>query len=256
MRKQEVHRKFNFPDADLYVRCAETARYAARDIEEFKKYGYAAEKLTGFINQCEKFKNLPDDDELVGDQMIVTEKKYDAAEKLKNAIRSIMTRVEMKYGNRSGRYRKFGTAKMGDMTDAQLLFCGRRVVRVSRQQIDFLEDVGLSEKQIIRVSDACTVFENAMNIQQDRIADRDISVEVRVEQSNKIYDEWVNICNIGKDIWLERDPIKYEQYCIYESNNDQKIARKQFLNADEATKQQLAEKKAEKKQVSKNKSTH
>ena len=74
MRKQEVHRKFNFPDADLYVRCAETARYAARDIEEFKKYGYAAEKLTGFINQCEKFKNLPDDDELVGDQMIVTEK--------------------------------------------------------------------------------------------------------------------------------------------------------------------------------------
>lgn len=243
MKKQDTNRKFNFPDADLYVRCMETARFAARDVEEFKKYGYAAEKLSGFIHLCEKFKNMPDDDELVGDQMIVTEKKYDAAEKLKSTIRSIMTRVAMKYSNRSGRYRKFGTAKMGDMTDAQLLFCGRRVVRVARQQIDFFEDVGLNENQISKVADACAVFENAMNIQQDRIADRDISVESRVEKSNRIYDEWVNICNIGKDIWDNRDPIKYEQYCIYESNNDQKILRKEALK-----KQKQDEKKLSKNQ--------
>ncbi len=237
MKKQDLNRKYNITDADFYVRCMETARYASRDIDEFKKHGYAAEKVTGFIAQCEKFRNMPDDDEMVGDQMIVTEKKYDAAEKLKNAIRSIMTRVEMKYGNRSGRYRKFGSAKMGDMTDAQLLFCARRVARVARQQMDFFEDVGLSEKTVARVLDASVIFENAMNIQQDRIADRDISVEVRVEVGNKIYDEWVKICNIGKDIWLESNPQKYEQYCIYESNNDQKIARKQRLanEADDET---------------------
>lgn len=28
-----------------------------------------------------------------------------------------MTRVAMKFNNRTGRYRKFGTAKLGDMTD-------------------------------------------------------------------------------------------------------------------------------------------
>ena len=31
---------------------------------------------------------------------------------------------------------------MGDMTDAQLLFCGRRVARVARAQIDFLAKGG------------------------------------------------------------------------------------------------------------------
>ena len=80
MKKQDLNRKYNITDADFYVRCMETARYASRDIEEFKKHGYAAEKVTGFIAQCEKFRNMPDDDEMVGDQMIVTEKKYDAAE--------------------------------------------------------------------------------------------------------------------------------------------------------------------------------
>ena len=185
---------------------------------------------------CDKFRNLKDDDELVGDQMIVTDKKYAAAEKLKTAIRSIMTRVAIKYGNRSGRYRKFGTAKMGDMTDAQLLFCGRRVARVARAQLDFLDEVGVNENNIKRVTDACSNFENALNIQQDKIADRDISVELRIDRGNKLYQELVVLCDIGKDIWAETDKVKYEQYTIYESNNEQKKARKKKQEEEVAKK--------------------
>lgn len=222
MKKQAGHRQYNFPDADLYLLCVEHIRYAQRDIQLFEKYGYGADRLKTFMAMCEKFRGLPDDDELVGDQMIVTDKKYDAAEKLKTAIRSLMTRVAMKYSNRSGRYRKFGTAKMGDMTDAQLLFCGRRVVRVARQQIDFLADVGVNENIIQRVLDACAEFENALNIQQDKLHDRDIGVERRMEAGNKLYHELVVLADIGKDIWVERDRVKYDQYCLYESNADQK----------------------------------
>jgi hypothetical protein len=140
-----------------------------------------------------------------------------------------MTRVALKFNNRSGRNRKFGAGKLGDMTDAQLIFCARRVVRVARQQIDFLDDVGVNENVLGRISDACQVFENAVNLQQDKVADRDIGVERRVELGNEIYDELVILCNIGKDIWENKDQQKYDNYCIYESNNDQKIARKERL---------------------------
>lgn len=217
---------YNVSDADLYVQCIEAIRNAERDLQLFIQYGYSADRLKGFRSLCEQFHQLPDDDELVGDQMIGTEKKNQAAEKLKTAIRSLMTRVAMKYHDRTGRYRKFGTAKLGDMSDPQLLFCGRRVARVARQQLDFLADVGLNENVIRRVTDACSDFENALNIQQDKIHDRDISVERRMEQGNKLYLELVVLCDIGKDIWAERDRIKYDQYCIYESNNDQKKLRK------------------------------
>jgi hypothetical protein len=137
-----------------------------------------------------------------------------------------MTRVAMKFSNRTGRYRKFGTSKMGDMTDAQLIFCGRRVVRVARQQMDFLADVGVNENVLKRITDAVQAFERAVNIQHDRVSDRDIAVETRVERGNQLYDELVTLCNIGKDIWAERDPVRYELYCLYESNNEQKKARK------------------------------
>lgn len=227
MKKQAINRKYNFPDADLYVQSLERIRYAQRDIAQFTKYGYDKHRLKGFMDKCEKFRQLPDDDEVLGDQMVTTEKKSTSAEKLKGAIRSVMTRVGMKYSNRSGRYRKFGTAKLGDMTDAQLLFCGRRVARVARQQIDFLAEVGMNENVIQKVVDACRQFENALNIQQDKVAERDIAVERRTEQGNVLYDELVTLCNIGKDIWVETDLAKYENYTIYESNNDQKIARKE-----------------------------
>lgn len=227
MKKQSTNRQYNFPDADLYLQCIERIKYATRDIIQFKTYQYDENKLQKLFSRCEKFKNLPDDNELVGDQMIVTDKKYQAAEQLKAAIRSLMTRVELKYSNRTGRYRKFGTSKLGDMTDAQLLFCGRRVVRVARQQIDFLSDVGVNEHILRRIQDASQEFENAINIQQDKAADRDIAVEVRVEEGNKLYQELIVLCNIGKDIWDNKDPVKYENYVLYESNNDQKkIARK------------------------------
>lgn len=226
MKKQLGHRQYNIPDADLYVLCLEKIKFVLRDIEIFSKYGFDKTRLGNFKAQCDKFQQLPEDDELVGDQMITTEKKSVATDKLKNAIRSLMTRVEMKFNNRTGRYRKFGTAKIGDMSDPQLLFCGRRVVRVARQQLDFFAEVGMNENIISKVQDTCQEFENALNIQQDKVHDRDIAVERRMDQGNKIYQELVVACNIGKDIWGESDAVKYENYVLYESNNDQKIARK------------------------------
>ena len=226
MKKQSTNRKHNFPDADLYMLCLERISMAKTDIKDFSEYGYDLERLKAFKAQCDRFSELPDDHELVGDQMVTTEKKYQAAEKLKSAIRSLMTRVAMKYSNRTGRYRKFGTSKLGDMTDAQLLFCGRRVIRVARQQIDFLAEVGVNENILQRISQTVQQFEKAVNIQHDRVAERDIAVERRIEFGNKLYDELVVLSNIGKDVWAERDPVRYEKYTLYESNNEQKKARK------------------------------
>lgn len=221
---------YNVPDAELYLLCMEKLQFALRDLSAFANYNYDAVRLKLFQNLCERFKNLPTDDELLGDQMQVTEKKYEAAERTKTAIRSIMTRVETKYPLKSGRYRKFGTHKMGDMTDAQLLFCARRVVRVARTQLDALAETGLKEDHIMRLQEASRAFENALNTQQDRIADRDIAVESRVEVGNKMYADLVQICNIGKDIWAEQNRTKYDSYVLYESNNEQKKIAKQKLD--------------------------
>ncbi|MFT6147486.1 MAG: hypothetical protein ACJAUH_000163 [Saprospiraceae bacterium] len=127
---------------------------------------------------------------------------------------------------------------MGDMSDAQLLFCGRRVIRVGNQMLPFLSDAGLSEETLKKVADTVLGFENSIHIQKDKVSDRDIMVERRTELGNNLYEELIVLCNIGKDIWIDKDNVKYEQYVIYESNADQKRKRRETL-ADEAAKEKI-----------------
>jgi hypothetical protein len=229
MKKQSIIREYNFPDADLYAQCRQRISNIKRDQKEFESYAYTSAKIQQFEELCDNFANQPDDDELVGTQMEATGKKNVAREQLKTAIRSVMTRVANKYNTRSGHYRKFGTVKMNDMSDAKLLLCGRRVVRVASNLLAFLQETGLRQNHIDTVQKAAAAFENALHIQQDRISDRDIFVEKRVELGNELYRELVLVCNIGKDIWAETNKAKYENYTIYESNNEQKKARKKRL---------------------------
>lgn len=232
MKKQAVTREYNFPDADLYAQCLERIQYIKRDKKEFGTYAYGSDKIKGFEAICKKFAALPSDDELVGEQMEATSKKNDAREQLKTAIRSVMTRVSSKYNTKSGHYRKFGTYKMNDMSDPQLLLCGRRVVRVSNKLLVFLADTGLVQTHVDSVQQATAAFENSIHIQQDKVSDRDIAVERRIEIGNELYKELVLVCNIGKDIWAEKNKAKYENYTIYESNNEQKKARKKKLKEE------------------------
>lgn len=240
MKKQASQRMYNYPDSELYIQCIEHIKLAKRDIADFETYSYDADRLVKFKEACEAFADLPDDDELLGIQMQMTEKKAEAMDQLKIAIRSVMTRVAMKYHNKSGRYRRFGTRNMSDMSDAQLAFCGRRVVRVGTQLLPFLSDVGLTQAVLDKVSESVINFENAIHIQKDKVSDRDIMVEKRTDLGNKLYDELIVLCNIGKDVWIDRDAVKYEQYVIYESNADQKRKRREKL-ASEAAKKKIEE---------------
>ncbi|MGH1336153.1 MAG: hypothetical protein ACRBFS_08500 [Aureispira sp.] len=232
MKKQSIIREYNFPDADLYAQCRQRIANIQRDQKEFESYAYTANKIQQFETLCDSFADQPDDDELVGTQMEATGKKNVAREKLKTAIRSVMTRVASKYNTRSGHYRKFGTVKMNDMSDAKLLLCGRRVVRVATKLLSFLAETGLRQNHVDVVQKAAAAFENSLHLQQDRISDRDIFVEKRIELGNELYKELVLVCNIGKDVWAESNKAKYENYTIYESNNEQKKARKKRLKGE------------------------
>jgi hypothetical protein len=226
MKKQSVSREYNFSDAELYRECSERIQYLRRDASEFCSYGFDENSRKSFESLLISFSNLPDDNELVGDQMQATQKKNDAAEALKTAIRTVMTRVAVKIDVKSGKYRKFGTQKMNDMSDANLLLCGLRVARVTEQLLPFLNGSGLRMNLIDKVRQYAKAFETSLHIQFDKIADRDIAVEKRVELGNAIYRQLVLVCNIGKDIWADNNKAKYENYTIYESNNEQKKNRK------------------------------
>ena len=109
MKKKEVVRAYNFSDGKLITTTKEKIAFIRRDAAEFEGYGITSAMVDELENQAIHFSDTATDVELVSDQTEVTTTKDIVADKLKVAIRGVMSRVVLKYAVESARYRKFGT---------------------------------------------------------------------------------------------------------------------------------------------------
>jgi hypothetical protein len=217
MEKKEQKRDYNMADASLIVMAGEKHHFILRDIVEFNNYNVQASDMVVFKNDISAFESLPTDEELEGIQIEATNVKNTVADNLKVAVREVMQRVKLKYGEEHGKYRQFGTLGMNDFDDAHLLICGRRVVRTATAYSADLSTKGLTVAMITNVSNLANSFENALLDKSDAIAKRDIATDDRIEAGNILYKKVVDYCETGKTIWVTRDESKHNDYVIYDA---------------------------------------
>jgi hypothetical protein len=217
MKKLEVIRNYRFDDANLVQLSRTAIAYMRRDAADFTANGTLPAQVTDFETQTETFENFVTDAEALGNQEEATLQKDQKAEVLRVAIRTIMTKAENKFGLQSARFKKYGTEALSRFDDANLIICARRVARVATADLTLLSPspYGLTAAHIADLRNKANDFEHALINQKERIGDRDILQEDRVEMGNKLYDTLVAYCNTGKNIWETRDVAKYNDYVIY-----------------------------------------
>lgn len=215
MKKQPVTRTYKFSDGFLKQRCDDAGTTVTRDQVDFTPRGIAAGDVTAFETQSDDFGNLPTDEELLGDVTEATEIKDDAADLLRIKIRSVRTMAENKWGEGSARFRTYDFKDMSELPDADLVQLGKRVHRVGTKQLVALGTEGLDAAFLIALDLLITDFDEKIDDQNDAVEDRDIATEDRIEFGNGLYKVLVRFCNTGKDIWINRDEAKYNDYVIY-----------------------------------------
>lgn len=215
MAKKPTTPNFTFSQDVLIQTAKSKANFIERDAAEFSNYNVTDTNVTAFREKITEMEDSPADVEETGTQAVATEIKNAAAVKLKEAVRSIMSRARNKFGEDSARYRKFGTKGLSDMTDAQLLRCAGTVHRAGTAFLSELESEGLTEDVLTELKSLRTAFSVADSAQEDAIADRDIASEDRVILANEIYADMVKFCNTGKTIWASKNEARYNDYVIY-----------------------------------------
>jgi hypothetical protein len=151
----------------------------------------------------------------LSDQTEVTAIKNGKAEELRVAIRDLMTRVELKFGLSTARYRKFGTGILSKQSDADLLITGKRVVRVAKTFLSELAPKGVTPAMLTAITTLYSDFEELLITMKIKIGDRDVLQEDRVEEANRIYATLVSYTNTGRNIWSTSNVAKYNDYVIY-----------------------------------------
>ena len=219
VKKKEVTRDYTLSDADLAQLGDKAVELIERDAAELATYGIGNDDKNFIANTTEAFKNYPTDEELEGEVSEKTEEKDEAADVVKVDVRSIMVRVSNGFGEKSAKYRKFGTKGMDELDDNDLHRLGSRVVRVATGYLAELAEEGLTQDIIDSLEAKNEVFDDAIDAKDEAVRERDISTEDRIELGNSLYGKIVKVFNAGKNYWVNKDEAKYNDYVIYEGSS-------------------------------------
>jgi hypothetical protein len=217
MALNEYLREYRFTDAELKQLSDITGINVTRDMTDFSTRGVSAATVTALEALITAFDNYPTDSELLGMVSLATEEKDAIAEQIRIAIRKIRSMAEIKYG-KAGKYKIFDFKDMAALSDNELDKLAKRVVRVGTTYLTELTSEGLTQAMLTALTDLYTDFDDALDTKEIAIETRNQSTQERVEKGNTLYTEVSRLCAIGRALYVDTNPAKYEDYVIYGSN--------------------------------------
>jgi hypothetical protein len=132
--------------------------------------------------------------------------------------------AELKFGN-SGEYRIFEFKDMAKLSDSDLNKLAKRVVRIGTTYLAQLASEGLTQAMLTALTALSNSFDDAQDAQEVAIENRNLATQDRVEKGNTLYAEVARLCSIGRTLYAETNPAKYNDYIIYGSEGTKTALR-------------------------------
>lgn len=219
MKKQIVTRAYKMGDPIMILKALLLATVLNRDVFDLAEFGIEPSHISDFEADIATFQDNDADEELQGIQAEATEVKDAKAEEVKTAIRKIMVRVQDVHPENTARYRRFKTKGLSEMEDAYLLATGIGVAKKATKLIAEYASAGLTAAIIANLTAANNDFEAALEAKEEAVNDRDVATEDRIELGNALYAKMIRFTNFGKQLWVDKDEAKYNDYVIYDTPN-------------------------------------
>ncbi|MES2621915.1 MAG: hypothetical protein V4615_13780, partial [Bacteroidota bacterium] len=164
----------------------------------------------------EAFDDLPSDNYLLGQQEIATQQKDVARENCEVKARVVFTAVENIWGIDSPEYHLFSEDKaMSKLTDAELYRFMKDFAKSTEDNLAELATEGITAADVTELRAFRSVFDDKLSAQRQAIKNRNIGNNARIKKGNELYALLVKHTNTGKNIWLNVNEAKYNDYVIY-----------------------------------------
>jgi hypothetical protein len=214
--KGKITRLYNMSDPDLSQKGDVIGNLAERDIEKFELFKFMPEDLVRFRALVANFKDIGQDLYYEGLKMGCTEEKHASRSRLMNAIRPIRERMKLAFGINSALYKSHKFAVLTKLPDEMLYVKARRIHKTAMLKTVELEKAGMTPAMLAAIE-----TENALFLEKTDELDfahyiREEKTEERIVCGNAVYAEMAMICEIGKSIWRNESPAKFNEYVIYQ----------------------------------------
>ncbi len=135
-------------------------------------------------------------------------------ENLRNAIRAVITRAALTWGNDSLEYAEFRAFSVSRVHGVELRALADRVVRKAQEYLGELSERGLTEAMIDAVRDGDLQLEQAMNAVFSSEEERAEAAQQRVEHLNEIYRMMQRLSVAGKNAFA-KNPAAYHNFILW-----------------------------------------
>lgn len=211
----DLLRKYHMPDSTLSMFAGYLIVLMKRDAALFAARGVSSDDIAAFENLTNNFKVLNQDSyyqaTLYGDAEM---KRYIRKKALAKLL-FVSGFFEQMWGRYSSEYKLLRIKKINDMPDNDFLITCYNVATIASDYLPTLSAIGLSQSDIDALASDAREFEDKMNVIAYNKALRNQYTHQRVQLANELYSFVKQYCTVGKLIWYDVDPSKYDNYLIY-----------------------------------------
>jgi len=205
-------------DPALTLKCEDVLDSIDRDITEFTARGFTVPKRTLFLNTITAFDAMPSDNYLLGLQEIATQTKNETRVNCETAVNAVLTGVVNVWGIESAEYHFFTDDKsLSQLSDTELLRFLEDFADSTEDKLTDLAGEGIDAATVTALRDLRAAYNTALKNQRKAIKTRDTGDTARIKKGNELNKLLVTHCNTGKNIWLNIDESKYNDYVIYDT---------------------------------------
>ena len=216
MANPELKRDYRMTDGELSTFVSNFCSIATRDLLDLTSFGLTEAKITALDAKCNDFEMFPSDEYLAGLQTLATETKNNKYKELKDVMAQMAWRVETKWGANSKQYKMLDIVGIHNQPEDTVLRLARSMYLSMTHFLPDLADTGLTQAMLDDFLDLCDGFETAKKAKHDAMVERDDKAQERVELGNMLYREVTSLAEIGKKLYANVDPAKYNDYIIYQ----------------------------------------
>ena len=218
MKQKEVVRAYGFSDADLRVDSGQLKQFVERDATEFATRNEGQATLDAYQVLLDTVETQKTDKELQGPAIAATAFKNQMVEETKTKLRNIRSIAKSVYGEK-GLYNSFGFDDMDELSDNKLYYLVLRVYRVGVELLPQMSGKGLSSGLLADLEAQGIKILQSLSAQVNAVAVRDVATQQRIINLNALYTEYARLSNLGKDLFLESDEARYNDYTIFETRS-------------------------------------
>ncbi|MCX6352955.1 MAG: hypothetical protein NTX03_14025 [Bacteroidetes bacterium] len=199
----------------------EKQAFFQRDVIELTPRGITPTVITNYITKIDNTIAAPDDDAALEAQKTATTALNLIRTDIRDRISEIWGIAGITFKNDKDKLVGFGITEISRLDDGALLLNIDKTAAKAEEHFEAMENYGLTQEMIDGLIGLQPNFRAAKLVQDAAIEARPQATNNRHIIANILYHDMVDNCEIAKLYYKTRDPLKYDDYVIYDSDGQQ-----------------------------------